>query len=140
MEAYLSLFLVAFLAASFLPAYSEVMVAGMVAAGHDPFAIWSWATAGNTLGSVVNWYIGRYLLHFKDRRWFPVKENNLESAQRWFQRFGVWSLLMAWAPIGGDALTFIAGVMKVHFVPFILLVGIGKGLRYAFLLGLLSWL
>jgi membrane protein YqaA with SNARE-associated domain len=47
-------------------------------------------------------------------------------------------LLFAWLPVGGDALTFIAGVMRVHFVVFFLLTGIGKGLRYAILLGLIQ--
>ena len=64
----------------------------------------------------------------------------LGRAQAWFQRYGVWSLLLAWAPIGGDALTFVAGVMRVRFDVFILLTGFGKGARYAILLGLVSWI
>lgn len=140
MEAYLGLFFIAFLAATLVPAYSEVVVAGLLAAGYDPWAIWSWATAGNTLGAAVNWVLGRYLLHFQDRRWFPFRPDNLGRAQRWFQRYGVWSLLMAWAPIGGDALTFIAGLMRVRFDVFFILTGIGKGARYAILLGLVSWI
>lgn len=138
MEAYLGLFLGAFLAATIVPAYSEVLFAGLLAAGYDPLALWAWASAGNTLGSAVNWALGRYLLHFQDRRWFPFKEDNLGMAQRWFQRFGVWSLLLAWMPIGGDALTFIAGIMRVRFSVFIILTGIGKATRYAILLGLVS--
>lgn len=138
--AYLSLFAVAFLAATILPAYSEVMFAGMLSAGYEPLALWAWATAGNTLGAAVNWLLGRYLLHFQDRRWFPFRGDALHRAQSWFQRYGVWSLLMAWLPIGGDALTFIAGIMRVRFWLFFLLTGIGKGARYAILLGLLDML
>lgn len=136
MEAYLGLFLGAFLAATVVPAYSELLFAGMLAAGYDPFALWAWASAGNTLGSAVNWALGRYLLRFQDRKWFPFREENLGMAQRWFQRFGVWSLLLAWMPIGGDALTFIAGIMRVRFSVFFILTGIGKATRYAILLGL----
>ncbi|MEX1033683.1 MAG: YqaA family protein [Cellvibrionaceae bacterium] len=135
MEAYFSLFGIAFLAATILPAYSEVLFAGLVTQGYDPLLLWLFATAGNTLGSAVNWLLGRYLLHFQDRRWFPFRQDSLGRSQRWFQKYGVWSLLMAWAPIGGDALTFIAGIMRVNFFLFFLLTGIGKGLRYAFLLG-----
>ncbi len=138
MEAYLGLFFAAFLAATLVPAYSELVFAGLVAAGHDPWALWAWATAGNTLGAAVNWALGRYLLQFQDRDWFPFRVDSLGRAQRWFQRYGVWSLLMAWAPVGGDALTFIAGVMRVRFWLFFLLTGIGKGARYAILLGLLE--
>lgn len=140
MEAYLGLFAVAFLAATFLPAYSEVMLAGLLTQGFDPLGLWCWATAGNTLGAAVNWAMGRFLLRFQDRRWFPFRLDQLGAAQRWYGRYGVWSLLLAWAPVGGDALTFIAGFMRVRFGLFLLLAGTGKGLRYAVLLGLLDWL
>ena len=56
----------------------------------------------------------------------------ITKAQAWFQRYGVWTLLLAWLPIGGDPLTLIAGIMRVKIVPFLLLVGLGKGLRYVF--------
>ena len=139
MDPYIGLFLISFLAATLLPAYSEVVFAGLLAAGHEPWVLWSWATAGNTLGAVVNYVLGRFLLHFQDRRWFPFPAGTLGRAQRWFQRYGVWSLLMAWAPVGGDALTFIAGVMRVRFGVFLVLTGFGKGARYAILLGLVGW-
>jgi membrane protein YqaA with SNARE-associated domain len=135
-DSYLGLFLLAFLAATLIPAYSEILLLSMAAAGHDPALLLFFAASGNTLGSAVNWGIGRYLLHFQDRRWFPFKKDKLGMSQRWFQKYGVWSLLMAWAPIGGDALTFIAGIMKVPFPIFILLTGIGKTLRYVLVLGI----
>lgn len=93
--------------------------------------LWLVATAGNTLGAVVNWLLGRYLLHFQNRRWFPFKTRDIEKYQHWFQRYGVWSLLFAWLPVGGDALTFIAGLMRVRLSVLLILCGIGKGLRYA---------
>lgn len=138
MEAYIGLFASAFLAATVVPAYSEVVLAGLLASGLDPLALWAWASAGNTLGSAVNWVLGRYLLRFQDRRWFPFQQDNLGMAQRWFQKYGVWSLLLAWLPVGGDALTFIAGIMRVNFVLFFTLTAIGKATRYAILLGLLG--
>jgi membrane protein YqaA with SNARE-associated domain len=137
-EAYLGLFAVAFLAATVLPAYSEVLFAGLMAAGHPPLALWAWATAGNTLGAALNWVLGRFLLRFQDRRWFPFRADTMGRSQRWFQRWGKWSLLMAWLPVGGDALTFIAGVMRVRFVEFLALTAAGKGARYAILLGFLG--
>ncbi|MDO9047681.1 MAG: hypothetical protein Q7U66_08090 [Methylobacter sp.] len=51
--------------------------------------------------------------------------------QGWYRHFGVWSLLLSWLPVSGDALTFIAGIMKVPLWIFLILVGVGKGLRYA---------
>ena len=91
------------------------------------------ATAGNSLGSAVNWVLGRFLTRFEDRRWFPFKPESLHRGQAWFQKYGIWSLLFAWLPLGGDALTFIAGVMKVRFEVFFVLTAIGKGARYAVL-------
>ena len=139
----LSLFAVALLSATLLPGGSELMFGALVLADEpaSPLLLWAVATAGNTLGAVVNWWLGGYLLHFyprwQSRPWFPFKADDLARSQRWFQRYGVWSLLLAWAPLVGDGLTFIAGIMRVRLLYFVLLVALGKGARYAVLLWLL---
>lgn len=84
----------------------------------------------------MNWYLGRYLTHFETRSWFPFKRSSMQKAEFWFQRYGKWSLLMAWLPIGGDALTFVAGVLNVRFWIFLVLVFVGKSLRYAVVIAL----
>lgn len=137
MTDYLVLFAVAFAAASILPFYSEILLASLLLDGLDPLALWTVASAGNTLGALFNYGLARYFLHFQDRRWFPVKPKQLHKAQNWFNRFGQWSLLFAWAPIGGDALTFVGGLMKVPLGRFLALVGIGKAARYAVFIWLL---
>lgn len=143
MLSYWLLFGSAFLAATIFPFYSEVLLVTLLAQGKSVWLIWLFATLGNSLGAVVNWVLGRYLLHFEKRSWFPFKQNQLSGAQRWFQRYGVWSLLFAWLPVGGDALTFIAGMMRVNFWVFFILTTIGKGLRYLVVilitLGVLQW-
>ncbi|MFT6791889.1 MAG: membrane protein YqaA with SNARE-associated domain, partial [Cellvibrionaceae bacterium] len=113
MISYTLLFASAFLAATLLPFYSEITLVALLAQEKSTLLLWLVATAGNTLGAVINWLIGIYLTHFENRKWFPFKGRSLHRAQAWFQRYGVWSLLLAWLPIGGDALTFIAGVMRV---------------------------
>lgn len=133
---YMSLFLTAFAAATLLPAYSEVLLGGLVTQGLALGWLWFWATLGNTLGSVVNGIIGRQLTRFKHKRWFPISDKQLEKAQTQFNHYGQWSLLMGWLPIGGDALTLIGGIMRVPWLNFIVLVAIGKGLRYAVVLWL----
>lgn len=137
--AYLTLFLTAFAAATLLPAYSEILLGGMVTQGYAVFWVWFWATLGNTLGSVVNGIIGRQVDRFKDRRWFPITPPQLEKARNRFNRYGQWSLLMGWLPIGGDALTLIGGIMRVPWLNFVVLVGIGKGVRYAIVLWLVMY-
>ena len=136
MPDHLLLFASAFLAATVLPFYSEITLFLLLEQGNDPVLLLAIATLGNTLGAAVNWALGRYLLHYQDRRWFYFNREQVARAQRWFQRRGVWSLLLAWLPLGGDALTFIAGVMRVPFPLFLLLVGVGKGLRYLALIWL----
>lgn len=133
---YLVLFVSAFGAATLLPFYSELTLGYLLSQGHPIWALWAVATAGNSLGSAVNWLLGRYLTRFESHRWFPFKGKALATAQSWFQRYGVWSLLLAWLPIGGDALTFIAGIMRVRFAVFFTLTTIGKGARYAVVIAL----
>lgn len=127
---YLLLFASAFLAATILPFYSEVVLFAMIRAGEPTGLLLAVAAVGNTLGSVVNWVLGRYLLHFQHKKWFYFKPEQIEKMQAWFQRYGVWSLLLAWMPVGGDPLTLVAGIMRVNLWLFIVLVGIGKTLRY----------
>ena len=132
MASYAALALSAFLAATLLPMSSEVVLAGLIAArAHPPWALFTVALVANTAGSAFNWWLGRFLLHFQDRRWFPVSKPALEHAHDGFQRWGVWSLLFAWLPFIGDPLTVAAGVLRVDFRLFLLLVGIGKAARYA---------
>ena len=131
MSAYLLLFATAFGAATLLPFYSEVLLVAQLNRGLDPMLLWLFATAGNTLGAVVNWVIGWHLTHYVDRRWFPVRQQALDRAQRWFQRYGTWTLLFSWAPVGGDHRQGVAGIMKVRLWLFLPLVTLGKGARYA---------
>ena len=130
--AYGGLFLSALVAATLLPAQSELLLAGLSASGsYEVWLLLLVATAGNVLGSAINWALGRYLMHFQDRRWFPVKPRQIEKATAWFQRFGAWSLLFAWLPLVGDPLTLAAGILRVDFRLFLLLVTLGKAGRYA---------
>lgn len=129
---YAGLFASAFLAATLLPFYSELATAAMSSSGaFDPALVLIVATAGNTAGAAINWALGRYLLHFRDRRWFPLKPNQLDRATDWFNRYGLWSLLLSWLPWVGDPLTVVAGVLRVNFWLFLPLVMVGKSVRYA---------
>ena len=141
LAAYGGLFLSAFLSATLLPGSSEALLSGLLVTGRGaPWLLLAAAVTGNVLGSLVNWVCGRFLAAFRDRRWFPVSPRRYEQAAGWFERYGVWSLLFAWAPVVGDPLTVIAGALRVGFLPFLLLVTIGKLARYLFILWVaLSW-
>lgn len=132
--AYGGLFLSAFEAATLLPAASEALLIGLVLSKQHPVAaLLLVATVGNVLGSAVNWVLGRWIERFRARPWFPVRPQALERAQAWYQRYGKWSLLLSWAPVIGDPLTMVAGVMREPFPVFLLLVTIAKFGRYAVL-------
>jgi membrane protein YqaA with SNARE-associated domain len=126
-----TLFLVAFGAASLLPLQSEpVLVALLLAADHPAWLVVLVASVGNTLGSVVNYALGRMVERFRGRRWFPASEVALARAQGWYARWGRWSLLLSWAPIIGDPLTVVAGVMREPLWRFVLIVALAKTGRY----------
>lgn len=134
---YLGLFLAAFLAATIVPAQSEAVLVGLILAGDQPvLPLLLVATAGNVLGSVVNWLLGRFIEHFRDRPWFPVRQDKLARAEAWYRRFGIWSLLLSWVPIIGDPLTVVAGVLRTPFLTFLALVTLAKAGRYAVLAAL----
>ena len=128
---YFTLLVSAFSAATLLPGSSEALLATFVATSRgSPGALLAAATVGNVAGSLVNWCLGRFLIRYRDRRWFPVSERRYYQAVTWYERFGVWSLLFAWLPIIGDPLTVIAGALRVRLLPVVVLVSIGKLGRY----------
>lgn len=136
---YLSLFVVAFLAATILPLQSEAVLTGLLALGREPWALLiAVASVGNTAGAVVNWGLGLGLQRFQNHKWFPITPQQLAKATLTYQRFGRWSLLLAWLPIIGDALTVAAGVLREKLWVFVVLVGLGKTARYLALAGVVA--
>ncbi len=134
LAAYGGLFLAAFVAATLLPAQSEAVLVGLILSGNHP--VWllvAVASVGNVLGSVVNWVLGRGIERFRHARWFPVSERSLDRAENWYRRWGKWSLLLSWAPIVGDPLTVVAGVLRVPLRIFLPLVILAKAGRYCVL-------
>lgn len=132
------LFLLAFFAATLLPGGSEAALLAMAALSeHATLTLLTVASVGNILGSVLNYWLGRMALRYQTRKWFPVSPTALRRAQGWFSHWGQWSVLLAWVPIIGDPITVAAGVMRMRFWVFLLLVSISKTLRYVAVLGLL---
>ena len=131
MLTYGGLFAVSMVAATLLPLQSEAVLAGLLLAGREPvWALVLVASIGNVAGSVINWALGRGIEHFRERRWFPVKPAALARAERWYARYGRWSLLLSWAPVIGDPLTMIAGVLREPLPTFLVIVTIAKVGRY----------
>jgi len=128
---YAGIFASAFLAATIIPAQSEASLAVLISAGTYPVILLvGIASIGNTLGAVVNWFLGRSFEGLKSKRWFPVGNDQLSRATDWYQKFGWWSLLLSWAPIIGDPITVASGFFRTPFLLFLIVVAAAKTARY----------
>jgi len=107
---------------------------------YSPVTLVLVASLGNILGSISNYWLGRLAITYQDRKWFPASPESLKKSQVWFSRWGEWAVLLAWVPIIGDPITVAAGVMRMSFWRFTLLVTLSKTLRYMVLIGLFDLL
>ncbi len=125
-----ALFGAAFGAATILPFQSEIVFVALQLAGDiSVVSLVVVASIGNILGSVLNYFLGMGVERFRDRRWFPASAAQLDRAQDWYARWGVWTLLLSWAPFG-DAVTVVAGIMRTPLWLFVALVAVAKTGRY----------
>ena len=129
------LFLAAFLAASPVPFQSEIVFLALQASGWAAWPLVLVASIGNTLGSCVTYGLGRWLGDQRGHRWFPLSPAQMTRAEGWHARWGVWALLLSWAP-GGDLIVALSGVLRVPFLLFLALTALAKTGRYV----ALAWL
>jgi membrane protein YqaA with SNARE-associated domain len=127
---YPGLFAASFLAATLVPLGSEAAVVALSAAGLDRMGVLSVATAGNVMGSVVNYGLGRWGGQWLLARFSSGEKERVERASRAASRWGAPLLFFAWLPVVGDPLTVAAGLLRVHPLPFLFWVTLGKALRY----------
>ena len=130
---YITLFTVSFLAATLLPLGSEGLLLYDISQNDSLFLLWSVATVGNTLGSMLNYWLGLKGEDYLERKGH-LSSKKMAKARSFFAKYGGWSLLLSWAPIIGDSLTFIAGVLRYDFKYFALIVFVAKGLRYTIII------
>ncbi len=126
---YLTLFFASLLAATLLPGGSEALLLYDLSQNYSVSFLLLAATAGNTLGSLINYLLGYkgsdYLLH----RGY-LKPKALARGHALFEKWGAVALLLSWMPVVGDPVTFVAGVLRYEVWKFLLLVVIAKGVRY----------
>ncbi len=130
-SAFIGLFLSAFLAATLIPAQSEIGLGYLVINTNYSIALLvTVASLGNTAGATINWFIGRGIARS------VVSSKKIRSSARywtiinWYKRYGQWTLLLSWAPFVGDPITVIAGIFKVPLKTFFLIVALAKTSRY----------
>jgi membrane protein YqaA with SNARE-associated domain len=127
---YPALFLLSFLASTILPLGSEWLLAALVVKGMDPVLSVAVATLGNTLGACTTFGIGLYGAPLLFERVLRISDESRGKAEKLFRKYGLWSLLFSWLPLVGDPLCLVAGVLRVRFRIFLVLVLAGKLARY----------
>lgn len=135
------LFVAAFLAGSVLPFSSEVVLAGVITLGASPISAVVVATAGNVLGALTVYAVGRLLTGRRCRaggltdslirRISNEDPRRLARARTRLERWGPVALLLAWVPIIGDVLALAAGMLALPLLPATLYITAGKAARYA---------
>lgn len=133
-----TVFVISFISATLLPLGSEPAVIGLVKL--DPWLFWPAifvATAGNTLGGAVTYWMG----YGAERAYEKVALHKPEAhALQWLRRFGAKACLMSWLPIVGDPLCAVAGWMQLPFWPCVVYMAIGKFARYVTMTAAVIWL
>jgi len=130
-----ALFFSALISATLFPGGSEALLLYRLHEGGHALSLVLIATAGNVLGSLITYAMGRLGNEALHRRWLRISEESVARAESWFDRFGKPALLFAWLPIVGDPLCLAAGLLRCHLGIFLLLVTLGKLARYS----LLAW-
>jgi len=131
MEVFL-LFTLSFLGATILPFSSEV--AFLVALENDmpPYTALFFASFGNILGIVLNYYLGLFLYEKTKTKLTASRVGN--KALFLGKKYGYYTLILSWLPIIGDPLTLVAGLFRLRFFWFFLVAGFLRIARYYFLM------
>ena len=133
-----TVFIVAVVSATLLPAGSEWVVLGLLKLNPDLFwATMFVATAGNTLGGAISWWMG----YGAERAFEKVKHRKPAEARalQWLHRFGPKACLLAWLPVVGDPLCAVAGWLRLPFWPCLAYMAVGKFARYVSMTAALLW-
>lgn len=126
----LGLFIGTFLAATILPFSSDALYIAILAATGNAAGCLLFGTLGNWLGSVLTYWIGWAGKWEWIEKWFKVRPETMEKQKARIDRYGVWLALFAWVPIVGDVLAIALGFFKVRPFWTIVLLLIGKGIRF----------
>jgi len=130
---YFTLFISAFISATLFPLGSEALLVYNINEGYNLVYLLIFATFGNVLGSLLNYFLGLKGEEYLERKSY-LKKEKIQKYKDFFDKYGAFSLLLSWVPIIGDPLTLIAGVLKYNIKKFLLLVLIAKFARYLFLI------
>lgn len=128
------MFLSAFLAGSILPFSSETIMVALLALGGSPWLLLLTASAGNTLGGVSCYCVGRIASPEWLQRTFRIRDKHMQRARALVSRWGAWMGFLCWVPVLGDAILVTLGIMRSHPLATNVTMLVGRTLRYAVVL------
>lgn len=127
----LGLFIGTFLAATIFPFSSDALYISILLLTKDPLGCMVVGTLGNWLGSVTTYFLGRCAKWSWIEKTFKIKPETLEKQKVKIDKYGVWMALICWIPFVGDVIAIALGFYKAKAVPTIILLLVGKALRFA---------
>ena len=130
----LGMFIAAFLAGSFFPFSSEAVMLALMALGVNPWELMLYGTAGNVLGSLFNYTVGRMGKEEWFEKYLHVKPEQMDKARKFMRGRGAYMGFFAFIPILGSAITILLGLMRANFVITFVSITIGKLVRYIVLI------
>jgi len=126
---YVGLFISSFLASTILPFGSEGIIILLVSQGFNAMAVVMVASIGNFFGACTSYYLG-FMGRGYMEKYLRIDQHDLETAEKYFSKYGSYVLLFTWVPLIGDAITVTGGLLRLKFTTFAILVFVGKFLRY----------
>lgn len=127
---YLGLFLASFLAATVVPFSSEVVFSALVYGGLDAWSCVFIATAGNWLGGLSCYFIGKLGKVEWMEKYLRIKQEKLQKWMDKIHRYGDWFAFFSFLPGIGDAIAVASGFFRCNFWIVAASMLIGKFVRY----------
>lgn len=125
------LFVLSFLAATLVPIGSEWLLILLIVQDYPVHQVVMTATLGNYLGACTSFLLGIAGSTFIISKVLRINSEQMARAEKMYRRYGIWSLLLSWLPLVGDPICLVAGMFRIRFIPFSILVFLGKFCRYA---------
>ena len=131
-----ALFLLSFAASTLIPLGSEWLLIALIIKGLPVGPLVITATLGNTLGACTTYAVGIWGSTLLIDKVLRLDRTKVEKAITLYGKYGAWSLLFSWLPLIGDPLCLAAGILRLKFPRFAVLILVGKAARYAVVAGL----
>lgn len=138
-NSYWGMLIAAFLAGSFIPFSSEVVMVALEAMGLDPWQLIIYGTIGNVAGGFFNYGVGRMGRLEWIEKYLHVSRDSLNKAERFMHGHGALMGFFSFIPLLGSAITIVLGLTRANIPLSLISITAGKFLRYVALVYGAGW-